>query len=266
MDVDIDRRVAQASKAFGAQRKSVFSDRDLLVPTKWKVYQACVLTVLLYGSECWVLLCHQEPKLESFHHRCLRAILGISKNQQWEQRITSQEIRQRWGDTATVTQKVAARRLEWLGHLARMPEHRLPQKCLFGWLPQPRPRGGPRKRWRDVIKADLQEIKVPEAQWYKLARASRQGWRTTYTAALEDQRTRQQEGAQLSTSTHVICQECNRTFRKEGDKKRHKYASERLKPVSELLELCSVKLATDGSEAEVDVLFTDADQITTEYQ
>lgn len=235
MDSDIDRRIAQASKAFGALRKSVFSDKDLLVQTKRKIYQSCVLSVLLYGSECWTLLSHQKRKLESFHHRCLRTILGISKSQQWEQRITSQEIRQRWGDTASITQKVAARRLEWLGHLARMPEHRLPQKCLFGWLPQPRPRGGPKKRWKDAIKSDLQEIKVPETQWYKLARTSRQGWRATYMSALEERRARQQEGAQLPTSTPVVCQECERTFRREGDRKRHKCTSERLKPVCEQL-------------------------------
>ena len=234
MGRDIDRRIAQASKAFGTLHKPVFSDKDLLVQTKRKIYQACVLSILLYGSECWTLLCNQRRKLESFHHRCLKAILGISNSQQWEQRITSLEIRQRWGDTASVTQKVTARRLEWLGHLARMPEHRLPKKCLFGWLPEPRPRGDPRKRWRDVIKADLQEISVPEAKWYTLARTSREGWRATYMSALEERRTRQ-EGEQLSTSSHVVCQECNRSFRREGDKKRHKCKSERLKPVSEQL-------------------------------
>ena len=32
------------------------------------------------------------------------------------------------------------------------------------------------------------------------------------------------------------------------------------------LERCSAKHATDGFEAEADMLFTGADQITTEYQ
>ena len=77
---DIDRRIAQASKAFGTLHKSVFSDNNLLVQTKQKIYQACVLSILLYGSECWTLLCHQRRKLESFHHRCLKTILGISNS------------------------------------------------------------------------------------------------------------------------------------------------------------------------------------------
>ena len=50
MDSDVDKRITQASKAFGALRKSVFLDKNLSLNTKRKVYQACVLTVLLYGS------------------------------------------------------------------------------------------------------------------------------------------------------------------------------------------------------------------------
>ena len=28
--------------------------------------------------------------------------------------------------------KITKRRLEWLGHIARMPEHRIPKMALFG--------------------------------------------------------------------------------------------------------------------------------------
>ena len=36
---------------------------------------------------------------------------------------------------------IIARRLRWLGHVARMNEERIP-KTLFGWLPQCRPAHG----------------------------------------------------------------------------------------------------------------------------
>ena len=85
-------------------------------------------------------------KIDSFHHRCIRIILGITNRQRWSQHITNLEIRKRWGDLETAADKVAKRRLEWLGHLARMPSHRMPKQTLFGWLPQPRPRCGPRRR------------------------------------------------------------------------------------------------------------------------
>ena len=57
--------------------------------------------------------------------------------------ITSREIRNRWGDSETIAMKVMRRRLEWLGHVARMPDHCIPKQLLLGWLPQPHPCGGP---------------------------------------------------------------------------------------------------------------------------
>ncbi len=56
IDSEVDMRIANASKAFGALRQSVFSDKILTINTKRRIYQACVLSVLLYGSECWTPL------------------------------------------------------------------------------------------------------------------------------------------------------------------------------------------------------------------
>ena len=63
MTLDVEKRVAQASEAFGALRKPVLSDNDLNKVTKRKVYQACMLSVLLYGSECWTPLKKDLKKL-----------------------------------------------------------------------------------------------------------------------------------------------------------------------------------------------------------
>ena len=65
------------------------------------------------------------------------------------------------------------RRLEWLGHVARMPDHRIPKSVLFGWLPQAHPRCGPRRRWKDVVRRDLKDIDVEDSGWYSEARRSR---------------------------------------------------------------------------------------------
>ena len=46
----------------------------------------------------------------------------ISNRQQWKERIASVEVRRRWGGEETVGEMVQSRRLEWLGHVARMPE------------------------------------------------------------------------------------------------------------------------------------------------
>ena len=79
MDADVEKRIAQASRAFGTLHKAVFSDNNLM-ETKRKIYQACVLPVLLYGSaaECWIPLHLRKHniKLNTFHHRCNRTILS----------------------------------------------------------------------------------------------------------------------------------------------------------------------------------------------
>ena len=105
MDADIDRRIAQASKAFGALKQSVLQDHDLTTHTKRLVYNACVPSVLLYGSESWIALRKHLKKLDTFHNRCIRITLGITRTQQWSQRLTSQEVRNRWGDSEMIARR-----------------------------------------------------------------------------------------------------------------------------------------------------------------
>ena len=233
IDVEVDCRIAKASKAFGALRCAVFKDSNLTITTKRRVYEACVLSILLYGSECWTPLRRHLNRLNAFHHRNIRTALGITNRQQWELRISSAMTRELWGDTETIEVKITKQRLEWLGHIARMSDHCMPKKALFGWLPQTRPQGGPRKRWRDQIRMDLKAVDVPESEWYDEATLSRGGWRATYRDGLQthqDSQPRRQDG---EPTREVRCHTCARSFRRESDKKRHKCVTERSKPVQE---------------------------------
>jgi len=51
--------------------KIEFTDDDTAL------YDAFVISVLLYGSETWTLLKADERRLEAFHMNCQRRILGI---------------------------------------------------------------------------------------------------------------------------------------------------------------------------------------------
>ena len=46
------------------------------VETKIGIYLAAVLPVLLYGAEVLVLSVKESTRLEVFHRKCLRVILG----------------------------------------------------------------------------------------------------------------------------------------------------------------------------------------------
>ena len=41
-------------------------------------------------------------KLDYFHHRYIRSVLGITNRQQWEEHISSEKVRERWGDSETI--------------------------------------------------------------------------------------------------------------------------------------------------------------------
>ena len=51
LDAEINNRIAKASAAYGKLEKRVWSDHGITVNTKLGVYNACVLSCLLYGSE-----------------------------------------------------------------------------------------------------------------------------------------------------------------------------------------------------------------------
>ena len=140
-------------KHFGALCLSVFKNTQLFVTTKRRVYQACILSVLLYGGECWIPLRRHFKLMNTFHHHCIHTMLGITNRQQWEQHISSASTREQWGDVETITVKHMKQRLEWLGYLTRMPSCKIPKMSLFSWLPQTHPCGGPRRRWQDLVKS-----------------------------------------------------------------------------------------------------------------
>ena len=109
--------------------KSVWENTMLTIKTKTQVYQACVLSTLLYGSESWTLNTWQELRLNTFHLRCVRRILGIS----WQDHIPNTEVLARAG-TLSMYALLSKRRLRWLGHVTRMHDGRLPKVILYGEL------------------------------------------------------------------------------------------------------------------------------------
>ena len=55
LEPEVQNLVRQASASFGKLRVRVFTNRDLTINTKVRVYVAICLSILLYGSESWTL-------------------------------------------------------------------------------------------------------------------------------------------------------------------------------------------------------------------
>ena len=74
---EIQRRIDIASSAFGRLSKRVLGNQDLEIRTKVAVYDAVVISTILYGCETWVPYRRHIRLLESFHIRRLQLILGL---------------------------------------------------------------------------------------------------------------------------------------------------------------------------------------------
>ena len=212
-------RIGKASRAFGCLQKSIFQNKRLSTSIKREVYRATVLSVLLYGTETWAVKAHSLRRLSGFHNRCIRSIMGVSKVQQWKERITSTELAEEFGMTETMKDILMRHRLRWLGHIARMDDHRLPKQLLFGELQRKRPRHGTKRRWRDLMAADVQSTGLGE-EWYEVAQ-DRKEWTKRCEQGGSDE---DSESCAVNNSidpNNMFPCSCGRIFRRRGDLTRH---------------------------------------------
>ena len=173
--------------------------------------RVCVcICVWLQHQEGWMWMLRREftKHLELLEHSARL----YSWTETWQLKPSAKSTRLVvTGFLETAADKVAKRRLEWLSHLARMPNHCIPKQMLFGWLPQPRPRCGLRKRWRKVIHKDLKDIEVDEGEWYEEATTCRATWRATYCSGIAHH----QQARSHTHTNQFECQQCSRKFRRE---------------------------------------------------
>ena len=87
--------------------------------------QTCILSILLYGLETWTLLQEDLRKLEVFHMRSQRMILGI----RWHDFVRNTEVVDRTG-LPCVRDVIATRRNSFFGHVVRLDDHTPAHRAL----------------------------------------------------------------------------------------------------------------------------------------
>ena len=143
---EVSMRLGRASRAFVCLRSAIFHNKQLSMATKREVYNAVVLPTLLYGAETWTVKADSVRRMRGFHNRCIRSMLGVSRLQQWKERITSRELAETIGMTESMVEILRRHRLRWLRHVARMEDSRMPKQLLLGELERPQPRHGTKRR------------------------------------------------------------------------------------------------------------------------
>ena len=149
-DDENNQRIGKASTNFGRLSSRVWKNHHLAIKLKIKVYTACILSVLLYSNETWSTYRRQKKRLNAFHFRCLRSILGVS----WRDHVPNSTTLHLTGayDLTTIMRQW---RLHWLGYVQCMEDGRLSKDILYGgFYNAPRRTGRPKLSFKDVIKRD----------------------------------------------------------------------------------------------------------------
>ena len=145
---------------------------------KVKLYMTVVRPVLLYGAEVWTIGKKEERMLEATEMRMLRRIRGVTLKDRMRSNDIRKELR-----IENIKDKVRETRMRWFGHVVRMDDKNTVKQTMLMAVPGKRPRGRPRKRWRENIKEDLRHFSVEPQD-----ALDRIEWRTRTKAAYPTER------------------------------------------------------------------------------
>ena len=84
-------RIKKATRAFHALAKKVFLQHEIDIQQRTRLFNALVVSILLYNSEIWVPTRAQVRWIHIFYLRCLRRMGGFPRAQGTSLRCTSVE-------------------------------------------------------------------------------------------------------------------------------------------------------------------------------
>src|SRR6218665_922762 len=123
---------------------------------KLRLYNACILSIFLYGSETWSLTATEEKEIDALDKWCLRRTCGIK----WNDFVMNEEVWRRTNQLPLTS--IMRRRLGLFDHVARLDlandtRHALAAPTPSQWKRPPR---RPRNCWLSVVSKD---VGIPDA-------------------------------------------------------------------------------------------------------
>jgi len=114
----------------GTIKKTIF--RKVRTETILKIYNTLVMPTLLYGSENWTLTALQRRRIEAAEMKLLRPLAGYTLYGHKTNDSVLRELQ-----TECILDKIDEYRWNWLLHLQRMSQNRIPLKS-YHYRPQGR--------------------------------------------------------------------------------------------------------------------------------
>ena len=114
---DINRRCILGNVAFNSFSKAWLNSK-ITLSKKLNVYNAQVVSVIMYNASCWAAPKHVLRKLDACHRKHLRKIMNIK----WPRSMISNETLYKRCKTTKLSLKADAARWKMLGHVLRSDE------------------------------------------------------------------------------------------------------------------------------------------------
>ena len=172
---DVEARIRKARTAF-TMLNPVWKSTIIRRKTKLKFYNSNVKSVLLYGSETWLMTDKLRSRLQVFVNRSLRKVMNIF----WPEWITNKDL---WSiaNQKPIDEEIRRRRWKWLGHTLRKDHGNITRQSLT-WNPTgKRGRGRPKMTWRRTVEGEMRQAKLSWGQLSTIA-PNRVRWRSTVAA------------------------------------------------------------------------------------
>ena len=141
---DVGFKLAEVLQLIGTIKRTIF--KKVRTETILKIYNTIVLPTFLYGSENWTLTALQGRRIEAAEMKLLRHLADCTLYDHKTNDYIRRELR-----ITGILDNIDEYRRNWLSHLQRMPQNRIPLKS-YHYRPQGRRTiGRPKKRWREQL-------------------------------------------------------------------------------------------------------------------
>ena len=134
---DLDKKINRFQRICGAIRKHL---KKTVTDTQMQLYTVVARPTLLYGSETWVTMKRDMTGLEAAEMRFLRSVKGYTRLDKIRSEVIRKEL-----ETSVIQDVTAKYKQNWINHLERMDNTRLPKHALNYKPRGRRDRGRPRR-------------------------------------------------------------------------------------------------------------------------
>jgi len=119
--------------------------KKIRTDTQMKIYKVVARTTLHYGSETWVTTTRDMTRLAVAEMRFLRSVKGCTRLDKIRSEVIRKEL-----EISGIQDVRSKHKQNWINHLQRTDNTRLPKHALNYKPRGRRDRGRPRKRWQSV--------------------------------------------------------------------------------------------------------------------